>query len=198
MLSELKPAILITIFFTLLTGILYPLAVTGAAQAMFHHQANGSLVESNGKVIGSELIGQNFAKPEYFHPRPSSAGSGYDAANSSGSNLGPTNPALTDRLTKDAAQFRKDNPDFTGAIPADAITSSASGLDPDISPANAMAQSARVATARGSSPQAIQQLVDASTSHRDLGVLGEPRVNVLKLNLALDHNFPIKHFPIKQ
>ncbi len=145
MLSELKPAILITIVFTILTGLIYPLAVTGAAQVLFHHQADGSLIERNGHVIGSELIGQNFTKPEYFHPRPSAAGNGYDAANSSGSNLGPTNPALADRLTKDAAQFRKDNPDFTGAIPADAITASASGLDPDISPANAAAQ----ARARG-------------------------------------------------
>src|ERR1700688_4684797 len=143
MCSELKHAILITLVFTVLTGILYPLAVTGAAQAMFHKQANGSLIERNGQVIGSEIIGQNFSKPEYFHPRPSAAGSGYDAANSVASNLGPTNSALADRLTKDAAQFRKDNPDFTGPIPADAITASASGLDPEITPANALAQDAR-------------------------------------------------------
>ncbi len=186
MFSELKPAILITIFFTLLTGILYPLAITGAAQAIFPHQANGSLIESKGKVIGSELIGQTFAKPEYFHPRPSAAGAGYDAANSSGSNLGPTNPALSDRLTKDAAQFRKDNPDFTGAIPADAITTSASGLDPEITPANAMAQAARVAKARNMSLDALQRLVAQNTEARQLGVLGEARVNVLRLNLALD------------
>jgi len=192
MLSELKPAIMITIVFTLLTGILYPLAVTGAAQAMFHKQANGSLIEQNGKVIGSELIGQGFAKPEYFHPRPSAAGNGYDAANSSGSNLGPTNSALSDRLTKDAAQFRKDNPSFSGPIPADAITASASGLDPEITPANALAQSARVAAARGASADAIQNLVASNTQSRDLGVLGEPRVNVLKLNLALDQAFPLK------
>jgi K+-transporting ATPase ATPase C chain len=186
MLSELKPAILITIVFTILTGLVYPLAVTGAAQALFHKQANGSLIERNGVVTGSELIGQNFAKPEYFHPRPSAAGTGYDAANSSGSNLGPTNPALADRLTKDAAQFRKDNPDFTGSIPADAITASASGLDPDITPANAAAQAARVAKARNVSPDAIERLIAANTKGRDLGFLGEPRVNVLKLNLALD------------
>jgi K+-transporting ATPase ATPase C chain len=192
MFAELKPAILITIVLTILTGILYPLAVTGAAQALFHKQANGSLIERNGQVIGSELIGQNFSKPEYFHPRPSAAGNGYDAANSGGSNLGPTNPALADRLTKDAAQFRKDNPDFTGAIPADAITTSASGLDPDITPANAFAQSARVAQARGASVDAIHNLVEANTQSRDLGVLGEPRVNVLKLNLALDQQYPAK------
>jgi len=184
--SEMKPAILITIVFTILTGFLYPLAVTGAAQAMFHKQANGSLIEKDGKVIGSELIGQNFAKPEYFHPRPSAAGNGYDAANSSGSNLGPTNPALADRLTKDAAQFRKDNPDFSGPIPADAITTSASGLDPEITPANAMAQASRVAKARNVSLDKVQSLIAANTSGRDLGFLGEPRVNVLKLNLALD------------
>ena len=187
MLSELKPAILITIVFTILTGLAYPLAVTGLAQTIFHHQANGSLIEQNGKVIGSELIGQNFSKPEYFHPRPSAAGSnGYDATASGGSNLGPTNPALNDRLTKDAAQFHKDNPDFTGPIPADAITASGSGLDPEISPANAIAQSARVAKARGIPADVILTLVSRNTQQRDLGLLGEPRVNVLKLNLALD------------
>jgi K+-transporting ATPase ATPase C chain len=185
--SEMKPAILITIVFTILTGLLYPLAVTGAAQALFHNQANGSLIVKNGKVVGSELIGQNFTKPEYFHPRPSAAGNGYDAANSSGSNLGPTNPALADRLTKDAAQFRKDNPDYTGPIPADAITTSASGLDPDITPANAMAQAARVAKARSVPLDKVEGLIAANTSGRDLGFLGEPRVNVLKLNLALDN-----------
>ncbi len=194
MLSELKPAILITIVLTVLTGILYPLAMTGVAQALFHKQANGSLIERNGTVIGSEIIGQNFTKPEYFHPRPSAAGSnGYDASASGGSNLGPTNPALADRLNKDAAQFRKDNPDFSGPIPADAITTSASGLDPEISPANALAQAARVAQARQASKDAVENLVRANTQQRDLGVLGEPRVNVLKLNLALDQSFPAKH-----
>jgi potassium-transporting ATPase KdpC subunit len=194
MLSELRPAILITIVFTVITGIAYPLAVTGIAQVAFPHQANGSLIEQNGKVIGSELIGQNFTKPEYFHPRPSAAGaSGYDATASGGSNLGPTNPALADRLAKDAAQFRKDNPAYTGPIPADAITASASGLDPEITPANALAQAARVAAARGSAVSAVEELVRAGTQQRDLAVLGEPRVNVLKLNLALDSRFPAKH-----
>lgn len=191
MLKELKPAILITFVLTILTGILYPLAVTGIAQTLFHKQANGSLIERDGKVVGSELIGQNFTKPEYFHPRPSQ--NSYDAANSGGSNLGPTNPALADHLKKDAAQFRKDNPDFTGPIPADAITTSASGLDPDISPANALAQVGRVAQSRGASTHAVRNLVAANTQQRDLGVLGEPRVNTLNLNIALDQAYPIKH-----
>ena len=194
MLSELKPAILITVVFTVLNGIAYPLAVTGLSQAMFHHQANGSLIERNGVVVGSELIGQNFSKPEYFHPRPSAAGmNGYDATSSGGSNLGPTNPALADRLTKDAAQFHKDNPDYAGPIPADAITASASGLDPEISPANAMAQSARVAKARGITQEALVNLISSVSRQRDLGVLGEPRVNVLALNLKLDATAPIAH-----
>jgi K+-transporting ATPase ATPase C chain len=190
MLKELKPAILITFVMTILTGLIYPLAVTGLAQAMFHKQANGSLIERDGKVIGSELIGQNFAKPEYFHPRPSQ--NSYDAANSSGSNLGPTNPALADRLKKDGEQFRKDNPDFAGPIPADAITASGSGLDPEISPANALAQAARVAKARGATAENVQSLISADEHSRDLAVLGEPRVNVLKLNLALDSAYPVK------
>jgi K+-transporting ATPase ATPase C chain len=190
MLKELKPAILITFVLTIITGILYPLAVTGAAQAMFHNKANGSLVERNGKVVGSEIIGQTFTKPEYFHPRPSQ--NSYDAANSGGSNLGPTNPALADRLKKDGEAFRKDNPDYTGPIPADAITASGSGLDPEISPANALAQAGRVARARGASTDNVQSLVNAAVQGRDLGVLGEPRVNVLKLNIALDQAYPPK------
>ena len=194
MLSELKPAILITVVLTVVTGIAYPLAVTGLSQAMFHHQANGSLIERNGVVVGSELIGQNFSRPEYFHPRPSAAGmNGYDATASGGSNLGPTNPALADRLTKDAAQFHKDNPDYAGPIPADAITASASGLDPEISPANAMAQSARVAKARGITQEALVNLISSVSRQRDLGVLGEPRVNVLALNLKLDATAPVTH-----
>ena len=186
MLSELKPAILFTIVLSVLTGILYPLGITAVAQGLFPRQANGSLIKESGRVIGSDLIGQNFTRPEYFHPRPSAAGNGYDAANSGGSNLGPTNSALSDRLTKDAAQFRKDNPDFAGPIPADAITTSASGLDPDISPANAMAQATRVAKVRGKSLVEIQNLITANIEGRDLGFLGESRVNVLRLNLALD------------
>jgi potassium-transporting ATPase KdpC subunit len=190
MLKVLRPAILMTFILTIITGILYPLAVTGIAQTIFHKQANGSLIERDGKVIGSEIIGQNFSKPEYFHPRPSQ--NSYDAANSGGSNLGPTNPALADRLKKDADAFRKDNPDYTGPIPADAITASGSGLDPEISPANAIAQAARVAKARGASTNAVQNLVAANTQQRDLGVLGEPRVNVLKINMALDQAYPAR------
>lgn len=190
MLKELKPAILITIVLTVLTGIAYPLAMTGVGQVLFHKQANGSLIARDGKVIGSEIIGQNFTRPEYFHPRPSQ--NMYDATNSGGSNLGPANPALADRLKKDAAAFRKENPDFTGPIPADAITASGSGLDPDISPANAAAQSSRVAKARAASLDAVQNLIAANTQGRDLGFLGEPRVNVLKLNMALDSAFPVK------
>jgi K+-transporting ATPase ATPase C chain len=132
----------------------------------------------------------SFIKPEYFHPRPSQ--NSYDAANSGGSNLGPTNPALAGRLKKDGGQFRKDNPGYTGPIPADAITASGSGLDPEISPANALAQTARVAKARGASSDAVQGLVAVSTQGRDLGVLGEPRVNVLKLNMALDRAYPVR------
>ena len=191
MLSELKPALLITLVFTLLTGILYPLAVTGVAQLAFPHQANGSLVPANGKAVGSSLIAQNFTRPEYFHPRPSAAGDkGYDPTSSGASNLGPTNPALADRLKKDIAAFRKDNPDYTGPIPADAVTTSGSGLDPDISPANAVAQLTRVAKARNVSPDRIAELVAAHTQGRQFGFLGEARVNVLELNLAVDQAFP--------
>jgi K+-transporting ATPase ATPase C chain len=189
MFSQLKPAILITVVFTILTGILYPLAVTGVAQLAFPHQANGSLVPGK----GSTLIAQNFTKPQYFHPRPSAASDkGYDPTSSAASNLGPTNPALADRLKKDSAAFRKDNPDYTGPIPADAITASGSGLDPEISPANAAAQSARVAKARNLPLDRITQLVAAHTQGRQFGFLGEPRVNVLELNLALDEAAPVK------
>jgi K+-transporting ATPase ATPase C chain len=193
MFKQLKPAILITILFTVLTGILYPLAVTGIAQLAFPHQANGSIATVGEKEIGSTLIAQNFTKPEYFHPRPSAASDkGYDPTSSSASNLGPTNPALADRLKKDAAAFRKDNPDYTGPIPADAITTSGSGLDPDISPANAMAQASRVAKARKISQEQIGQLIAAQTLGRQFGILGEARVNVLELNLALDRQSPVK------
>lgn len=187
MLKELRPAFMFTIVFTLLTGLFYPLAITGLAQVMFPFQANGSLIQTAGRVVGSELIGQSFSKPEYFHPRPSAAGNnGYDASASGGSNLGPTNSALEKRLQDSAALFHKENPDYRGEIPADAITASGSGLDPHISPENAHAQAARVAAARRMAAVQVHSLVTRFTEERQLGVLGEPRVNVLKLNLELD------------
>ena len=191
--EQFLPAVRITLVLTVLTGMLYPALVTGIAQAIFHKQANGSLIEVNGKVIGSELIGQKFTKPEYFQGRPSAAGDGYDAANSGASNFGPTNQKLVDRIKADAEKFRKENPDFSGPIPADLLTASASGLDPHLSPASAAAQVARVAKARGVSVAQMQDFVNQHTESRQLGILGEPRVNVLKLNLALDAHYPLKH-----
>ena len=192
MLRQLGPAIRFTVFFTVLTGLVYPGVVTGLTQMFFPHRANGSLIEVNGQVVGSALIGQNFTKPEYFHPRPSAAGNGYDATASGGSNYGPTNQKLIDRVRASIDQFRKDNPDYMGPIPADLVTTSASGLDPDISPASAEAEAPRVAKARGVSLQRVQQLVAQMTKGRTLGFLGEPRVSVLELNLALDRQFPLK------
>ena len=191
--KQLMIAIRVTVAFTILTGVVYPLLVTGLAKAVFPHQANGSLIQANGKTIGSELIGQRFTRPEYFHGRPSAAGSdGYDGLASGGSNLGPTNKALVDRVQGDLKKFRDENPTFTGPVPADLLTGSGSGLDPDISPASADAQVARVAAARGMSPDALRQLVAAHSEGRQFGLLGEPRTNVLKLNLALDQAAPVK------
>ena len=243
--SELLPGLRINLFATVLLGVVYPLSVTGICQVFFPHQANGSLITAGGKVIGSELIGQNFSKPEYFQPRPSSAGSGYDATASSGSNLGATSAKLVHGTTKmddkknevvdfDGINLRivhfcldNDIPyessapldrfkDATGGlddvklikafnddkaplvftpkapIPADAVTASGSGLDPDISPASAQAQAARVAKARSISAGQANQLIARFTEGPDLGLLGEPRVNVLELNLAMDREFPRK------
>ena len=191
--KQILPAFRAALLITVITGLLYPGVVTGLAQVLFHDQANGSIVQQNGHVVGSSLIGQNFTKPEYFHPRPSAAGSdGYDATASSGSNLGPTNQKLIDRIKGDEDKFHKDNPGFSGPIPADLLTTSASGLDPHISPASAEAQVARVATARGLDAGALSKLVDEHVEGRTAGVLGEPRVNVLMLNLALDQEFPVK------
>lgn len=191
--NQIKITILATIVLTILFGLAYPLVFTGLAQVLFPHQANGSLVTVNGKVAGSELIGQSFTKPEYFHGRPSAAGNnGYDAANSSGSNLGPTNQKLVDRVKADVQKFRAENPDYTGPIPADLLTSSASGLDPHISPASAEAQVARVAKARGVTPDRIAELVAKHTDGRQWGIFGEPRVNVLLLNIDLDHIVPLR------
>lgn len=189
MLSQLRPALVSMGLFTALLGLAYPLAVTGVAQAAFPAQANGSLIrDAGGRIIGSALIGQAFAKPEYFHGRPSAAGNGYDAAASSGSNMGPLNDKLIDREKTDAAALRAENPGVV--IPADAVTTSASGLDPDISPANARFQAPRVAKARGAPAAEVEALIEAQVQQPLLGFIGQPRINVLALNRALDVRFP--------
>jgi K+-transporting ATPase ATPase C chain len=190
---QLSQAFRFTLLLTVLTGLIYPGLVTGLCQLLFSGSANGSLVKVNGKIVGSALLGQNFSKPEYFHPRPSAAGNdGYDATASNGSNLGPTNQKLIDRVKGDVAKFRQENPAYQGPIPADIVTTSASGLDPHISPASALAQVARVAQARGATLDQVTRLIDAYTQGRHFGFLGEPRVNVLVLNLALDRELPAK------
>jgi potassium-transporting ATPase KdpC subunit len=244
MIKELGPGLRLTIAFTILTGLIYPAVMTGISEVIFPHQANGSLIRVEGKIVGSSLIGQSFSKSEYFHPRPSSAGNGYDATQSSGSNLGPTSAKLMlgvtakDNSGKETVSFdgiedrivhycvdngipyessiplsrfedAKGNLDdvklidafnastnalvFTPKeeIPSDAVTGSASGLDPDISPANAVLQLDRVAKARGANPDQVKPLIAEFTHHPDLGFLGEPRVNVLELNVALDRRFPL-------
>jgi K+-transporting ATPase ATPase C chain len=189
---QLTHAFRFTLLMTVLTGLIYPGVVTGLCQILFSRQANGSLLAVSGKIVGSTLIGQNFSKPEYFRPRPSAAGNdGYDATSSSGSNLGPTNQKLVDRMKADITKFRKENPSYRGPIPADLLTTSASGLDPDISPASALAQAPRVAQARGASLDQVRQLIEDHSEGRQLGFFGEPRANVLSLNLALDQRFPL-------
>jgi len=184
---QLRPAIVLTLVLCVLTGLIYPGIVTGLAQLLFPRQAAGSLVTSNGTVIGSTLIGQGFTGAKYFHPRPSAAGAGYDDTLSAGTNLGPTSAKLADTLIASAIDtVVHDDGGARGDIPSDMVTSSGSGLDPDISPANARLQVERVAQARGMTAGAVQALVDRYTQGRQLGVLGERRVNVLRLNLALD------------
>ena len=189
--NQLRPAIVMTLLLCVLTGLVYPAVVTGLAQILFPRQANGSLVTVNGRVVGSALIGQPFAQPWYFHPRPSAAGNGYDDTLSSGTNLGPTSAKLIDTLITQAVDSVVANEHAVkGSIPADMVTSSASGLDPHISPANALLQTARVAKARGVSDSAVRALVERRIEGRQFGIFGEPRVNVLLLNIALDSTFP--------
>lgn len=183
--SHAKPAILLLLVFSVLTGLVYPLAVTGLAQALFPHQANGSLVPRDGKIVGSELIGQTFAGPGYFWGRPSATAPAYNGGASTGSNLGPSNPALHDRVVATVETLREQNGEAT-AIPVDLATASGSGLDPHLSPAAAFYQVARVARARNLKEEAVRRLVTEHVEGRQLGFLGERRVNVLGLNLALD------------
>lgn len=184
MLSQIRPALTLTLLFTLLLGLVYPVAVTGIGQAVFAAQANGSRIERDGVTIGSDLIGQNFTQDQYFWPRPSATGpDAYNAAASSGSNIGPTGAALVERVTEAVAGR-------TG-VPADAVTTSGSGLDPHITPQSAAEQVARVAAARGVEPSMVQTLLDSVTEQPLMGIFGEPRVNVLRLNLALDEAAPL-------
>jgi K+-transporting ATPase ATPase C chain len=189
--QEFIPAVRITIVMTILTGLVYPALITGIAQAVFPNQSNGNLIERDGSVVGSELIGQAFTRPEYFHSRPSAAGGGYDAAASSGSNLGPTSAKLIERVKASVSEYRAAHPGVSGPVPPDAVLASASGLDPHITPANAGAQALRVAKTRRVDAARVRQLVLEFEEGRDLGILGEPRINVLRLNLALDQRFPL-------
>jgi potassium-transporting ATPase KdpC subunit len=184
--SQILTSVLYTIVTVIVLGLIYPIAMTGIGMLIFPHQANGSFVESNGKVVGSEIIGQLWTKPQYFQGRPSAAGKGYDPTSTGGTNLAPTSKKLMDATKATIAALKKENPDSVGAPPMDLVTSSGSGIDPDISPEGAYYQVARVAAARKMSPDALKALVDAHIKGRTLGFLGEPRVNVFALNRALD------------
>jgi len=183
-------AVAYTLVTTIIFGLIYPLVVTGLSQLLFPAQANGSLIVKNGQVVGSRLIGQAFTADKYFHSRPSAAGSGYDPLSSGGSNLGPTNQALVTRVAQDVAKWQQENPGTP--IPADLVTASGSGLDPDISPASAEFQVARVAKTRGITADQVRKVVAKHTQGRQWGIFGEARVNVLELNLDLDDSFPVK------
>jgi len=184
---QLWPSVLAVVVFTVLCGLVYPLVTTGVAQALFHKQANGSIIKVNGVAVGSKLIGQQFTDPKYFHPRPSAAGAGYDGLASGASNLGPTNPDFLKTVDERVADYRKENGlPVTQEVPVDAVTASGSGLDPEISVANAKLQAARVAKARGISVDDVLKAIDSHTRGRQFDVFGEPGVNVLELNLALD------------
>ena len=187
---NLLVAVLMTVVTTLILGIVYPLAITGIAQVAFPDKANGQLIERNGKTVGSRIIGQGFSSPGYFHSRPSAAGTGYDAANSAGSNLGPPNKKLIDNVKANVDAAHKENPG--AAVPIDLVTTSASGFDPHVTPASAEFQVPRIARERGTSEADVRTLVAAHTEGRQLGFLGEARVNVLELNLALDSQYPLK------
>jgi K+-transporting ATPase ATPase C chain len=187
--KNLLIAVLMTIATTILLGVIYPLVVTGISQVLFPDKANGQLIRRNGVVVGSRIIGQQFSSPAYFHSRPSAAGNGYDAANSGGSNLGPTNQKLVDRVKQDVATLQAENPGTP--VPIDLVTTSGSGLDPDISPAGADFQVPRIARERGITQDEVRRLIQEHTTGRQFGFLGEPRVNVLELNLALDKAHPL-------
>jgi K+-transporting ATPase ATPase C chain len=194
MLQHIRPAVVSMVLFTLLLGIAYPLAMTGLAGLAFPQQAGGSLVtDAGGHVIGSSLIAQGFTKPEYLHPRPSAAGNGYDPMNSGGTNVGPLDKKLIDRVATDSASLRHENPG--AAIPVDAVTTSASGLDPDISPENAQMQAPRIARARGLPTDRVVAIVETQTHGPFLGFIGQPTVNVLAVNRALDARFGVAHPP---